>query len=394
MSKRFHALTILIVLGLATLATAQTFNTLYNFTGGSDGGTPFAGVIQDSSGTLYGTTFRGGNNGCFRGTAQCGVVYKLDTTETETALYSFSGSDGAGPIGPLVRDMDGNLYGTTAYGGRNDYGTVFKIDTAGNHTVLHKFTGGADGCSPEQGLIISKSGGLFGTTYGCGANRGGTIFKINRAGKFTVLHTFTGGSADGAGPAYGHLKMDRFGNLYGVTSNGGAHDGVGVVYELNKDGTFTVLYSFVFNYGDGWYPDGSVAMDKFGNLYGTTLSGGSATCGTIWKVSKKGKETILHTFGLSSSDGCSPFGGVVRDPKGNLYGVTDGGGATGAGALYQLSPKGEFTLLCSFGSGSDGTYPVGEVLRTASGTLFGTTAGGGIGDCKGDTCGTVWSYVP
>src|SRR5262249_15650294 len=150
----------------------------------------------------------------------------------------------------------------------------------------------------------------------------------------------------------------------------------------------------VFNYGDGWYPYGSVAMDKFGNLYGTTESGGPDSCGIVWKVSKKGRETILHTFKLSSSDGCSPFGGVVRDPKGDLYGVTDGGGANGVGALYQLDPKGGFTLLYSFGSGSDGTDPVGEVMRSASGTIFGTTSDGGIGDCLGDTCGTVWSYVP
>jgi uncharacterized repeat protein (TIGR03803 family) len=179
--------------------------------------------------------------------------------------------------------------------------------------------------------------------------------------------------------------MDSSGNLYGVTSAGGASNN-GVLYKLGKNGTFTVLHSFAGGTTDGCGPGGTVVRDTAGNLYGTSGCGGN-NYGTIWKVNKKGKETILHNFAGGTLDGCGPPAGVTRDAKGNLYGVTYGCGAHGFGALYELSASGKLTLLHSF-DGSDGDGPVGEVLRTTQGTLFGTTQGGGNG------YGTVWSFVP
>ncbi|HXM20010.1 MAG TPA: choice-of-anchor tandem repeat GloVer-containing protein [Terriglobales bacterium] len=318
----------------------------------------------------------------------CGVLYKLDTAGTETVLHIFSGSpDGVGPAAPLVRDKAGNMYGTTGGGGSVGYGTVFKIDTAGKETVLYNFTGGSDGCNPYQGLVVGQFGALYGTAFGCGSSDAGTIFKVDRAGKFTLLHGFIG--SDGRNPLYGHLTMDKSGNLYGLTEYGGAY-GYGVLYKLTKRGT-TVLHSFSYGTSDGCWTYGSVVQDKAGNFYGTTYRCGSYGYGTIWKVSQKDQETVLHNFDCTEAIG--PVAGVVLDSKGNLYGVTSYGGADcgsdGYGVLYELSASGTLTVLHTFG-GSDGIYPDGEVLRTAKGTLYGTTSMGG----GANGAGTVWSYVP
>jgi len=396
MINKVCVVTFLSVLVLATLAQAQSFTVLYNFTGQSDGATPWAGLIQDAAGDLDGTS-----QGAFVG---AGNVYRMDTTGTETVLYTFTGSpDGAGPQAALTIDKAGNLYGTTVAGGGSgplcgSCGTVFKIDTAGNERVLYTFKGFSDGCLPTQGVIVDEAGDLFGTATQCGSSNLGTIFKLDTAGNFTLLHTFTGGSSDGAYPRWGHLTMDEAGNLYGLAQIGGSTGctlgkGCGVLYKLSKNGKFALLYSFQGGLSDGCGPGGSLVQDKAGNSYGTTEGCGAGGTGTIWKLSKKGEETVLHNFALSASNGCYPYAGVARDSKGNLYGVTYYCGAYSYGALYELSAKGVFTLLHSFDD-YDGANPVGEVLRTAGGTLFGTaTTGGTLG---GDLSffGTVWEYLP
>ncbi len=211
MTNRVYVMTFLVVLVLAALAPAQTFTTLYNFTGGSDGWGPYAGVIQDSAGNLYGSTSLGGDSNCTPGYGYgCGVVFKLDTAGTETVLHTFSGSpDGTNPVGPVVRDMAGNFYGNSSYGGSSGNGTVFRIDTARTETVLYSFTGNSDGCYPWQGLVRDKAGDLYGTTSSCGSSGYGTIFKVNSAGAFTLLHSFTGRSSDGAYPYFGHLTYGQ-----------------------------------------------------------------------------------------------------------------------------------------------------------------------------------------
>jgi uncharacterized repeat protein (TIGR03803 family) len=382
-------LSLLALLLLTALAKAQTFTTLHNFTGGSDGGQPQAGLIENPTGELYGTTVDGGIGGN-------GVVYAINTAGVETVIYEFTRyPNGADPVAPVVLDSNGNVYGTAFQGGSTNCssgcGTVFKIDSSGNESVLYAFTGAQDGCAPYQGLIMDESGSLYGTTWQCGSSGYGTIYKVDAAGKFTVLHTFTGGPSDGASPLYGHLTMDETGNLYGVTSEGGAGTacqesrGCGVLYEFTRRGTFTLLHTFGLG-SDGCIPYGSVARGERGELYGTTWECDGS--GTIWKVSTKDKEEILHSFAGGASDGCYPQAGVTRDVSGNLYGVTYFCGANGDGALFELSPNRSFTLLHSF-DGSEGSGPVGEVLRTANGTLFGTTVAGGT-----DDLGTAWSYTP
>jgi len=383
MIHRMYVLSFLVVLGLAALASAQTFTTLYSFTGEPDGAMPVAGVIQDSDGALYGTTNAGG-------IYENGVVFKLNSNGTETVLHRFDLSDGSWPQAPVIRDKAGNIYGTTDSGGSNEIsGTVFKIDTAGNETVLHSFAGGpSDGCHPDQGLVMDNAGNLYGTTWTCGPSYDGTIFKIDNAGNYTVLHNFIG--SDGCCPAAGHLTMDNSGNLYGVTTGGNTSNGT--LYKLTKNGRLTVLHSFGGGAKDGCHPGGTVVQDKAGNLYGTTYGCGSMNYGTIWRVSKTGKETILHNFAGGTSDGCYAGIGVAMDSKGNLYGVADRCGASNYGVLYELCAKGKFTVLHSFG-GDDGIIPYGEVLRTAKGTLFGTTYLGPHNDSTWGY-GTVWSYVP
>jgi len=372
--------TVAVLLFSGATARAQTFTTLYNFTGGSDGGYPFAGVIQDNAGNVYGTTYYGGAN-------DYGVVFEVNTG-TETVLHSFTGgaTDGAYPYAALVRSRDGDLYGTASEGGTNGMGVVFKVDTAGNETVLYSFGGGTvDGCYPYGGLLMDRSGSLYGTTNLCGASNRGTVFKLSKTGKETLLHSFAGGSKDGAYPYFGRLTIDTKGNLYGVTDGGGG-SGKGALYTLTRTAKLTLLHSFAGGSRDGCNPFGTVALDKQRNVYGTTDSCGSAAQGTVWRVSEKRKETILYNF-TGGSDGCYTVSGVVLDSTGSLYGNALGCGAYYYfGTVWKLS-KGTLTVLHSFDQ-KDGQEPVGDLLRDATGALYGTTSAyGGSGNY-----GTVWSY--
>jgi uncharacterized repeat protein (TIGR03803 family) len=374
---------LLLVLGTTQWAQAQTIKVLFNFTGGSDGGIPYAGLIRDAKGNLYGTTSHGGS---FVG---YGLVFKLDKMGKETILYSFSGqADGGYPYAPLIRDSVGNLYGTAELGGVFGNGTLFKVTRGGRERVLHSFAGGtSDGCSPTGGLLLSTSGDLYGTTEGCGAFGFGTVFKLSKNGTETVLHSFAGGTTDGQYPQLTSLVMDRKGNLYGVT-NGGGTSRQGVVYKLNKRGTETVLHSFTGGTTDGCYAFGAPAIDNEDNLYGTTSNCGSNNVGIVWKLSKQGIETVLHSFVGGSSDGSTPTAGVTIDAKGNLFGDTGQGGTSDKGAIYKLSKNGTLILLHSFDS-SDGDTPLDNLILDAKGNLYGTASLGGSGGY-----GTVWKLTP
>jgi uncharacterized repeat protein (TIGR03803 family) len=349
---------------------------LYTFSGGTDGANPYAGVIRDLAGNLYGTAEYGGDlSECYG--SGCGVVYKVGKAG-ETLLYTFTGAaDGAYPSASLVSDLAGNLYGTSDGGGPAQAGVVFKLNKASQETVVYGFPG-TDGSGPWAGVILDSAGNLYGTTNGGGASGAGTVYKIDTTGKETVLYNFTGG-ADGGDPNAGVI-LDAAGNLYGTAVDGGAYGG-GVVYKLAPSGQQTVLYSFMDStncFGcpstDGNFPYGGVIMDSAGNLYGTTASGGTSGWGTLWKLDTSGQETILHDF-TNGADGGNVYSGVVMDSAGNLYGTTYAGAK--AGVVYEMAASGEFSVLYSFMDGSDGGYPWAGVVLDAAGNLYGTTWSGG-----------------
>ena len=363
-------------------AQAQTLHVLYNFAGASDGGDPYASLIRDAAGNLYSTFGYGG------GTSFSGGVFKVAPDGTETVLYSFTGgADGAFPEAALIRDSAGNLYGTTTQGGSDNIGVVFKVDPSGTETVLHSFTGGTDGVIPVGGLLRDAAGNLYGTTSQGGSSNDGILFKINPSGKETILHTFSGGTNDGKYPTYTSLLIDAEGNLYGVTEEGGSADG-GILYKLSKTGKLTILHSFTGGTTDGCNVLGAPFRDAAGNFYGTTSSCGTHTLGTVWKVNKYGKEKVLHSFAGGTGDGEYPLAGVTVDAKGNVYGTTSVGGASNFGTVYKVSKSGQFTLLHSF-NGTDGKNVYGGLVQNTRGTLFGTAQNGGtIG------YGTVWKIIP
>jgi uncharacterized repeat protein (TIGR03803 family) len=368
--------------GTVQSAQGQTLHVLYNFGGSSDGGDPYASLIRDAAGNLYSTFGYGG------GTSFSGGVFKVAPDGTETVLYSFTGgADGAFPEAGLIRDNAGNLYGTTTQGGSDNIGVVFKVDPSGTETVLHSFTGGADGVIPVGGLLRDAAGNLYGTTSQGGTSNDGILFKISPSGKETILHTFTGSTKDGKYPSYTSLLTDAQGNLYGVTEEGGSADG-GILYKLSKTGKLTILHSFTGGTTDGCNVLGTPFRDAAGNFYGTTSSCGTDNLGTVWKVNKYGKEKVLHSFAGGTSDGEYPLAGVIMDAEGNLWGNTETGGATKFGTVYKISKSGHYTLVHSF-DGTDGKYPYGSFAQNAKGTIFGSALNGGtIG------YGTVWKIIP
>ena len=359
---------------------AQTLKTLYTFGGTSDGGYP-NGLVRDAAGNLYGTTITGGVGACtYGGLSGCGVVFKVTPAGKEIVLYSFTGgADGAAPYRSLVRDANGNLYGTTPGGGRDGFGTVFKVDKNGNETVLYSFTGGADGGNPYSDLVRDAQGNLYGVA-------GPVVFKLDEHGKEFVLYTFTGAAPNG------HLLRDAKGNFYGTTSGGGTY-GFGTVFKLNTLGKETDLYSFCPLGGicaDGAFPSAGVIQDAAGNLYSTTSQGGTAGWGTVFKLDKSGKETVLHSF--SYGDGGLPYAGLVRDINDNLYGTTTLGGIqkktclNGCGVIFKVAKSGKETTLHSF-TFADGADPQTGVIRDAKGNLYGTTT-------MGHAFGTLFKLTP
>jgi uncharacterized repeat protein (TIGR03803 family) len=455
-------------------ASAQTSSNLdiesvlYNFCsqGGvycTDGIQPSAGLIEDASGNLYGTTKGGGSTNssdCNVGSCGYGTVFKLTpggSGYTKTVLYNFCSqtycTDGASPYAGLIEDASRNLYGTTYNGGANGGGTVFKLTPSGNgytESVLYDFCsqsqGSAactDGVNPYAGLIEDASGNLYGTTNlgGTGVplvNGGyayGTVFMLAPSGSgynYTVLYNFcppssTAFCTDGAAPNAALIE-DASGNLYGTTALGGTGTqncialGCGTVYKLSPNGSGyveTVLYSFCSQGGsnctDGAYPYCAVLIeDSSSNLYGTTSTGGvnscdTPGCGTVFKLAPNGDgsytESVLHSFDYT--DGDNPDAGLIEDGSGNLYGTTSSGGSglswecagCSSGTVFELSPTGNGyteTVLYSFCSEggtqcTDGAVPVAGVIQDASGNLYGTTEFGGV---NGIDWGTVFKLSP
>lgn len=405
----------LCMLGLAAssqIAAAQTESVLYAFCSlpyCADGTTPDATLVMDSEGNLYGAA-AGGNSKSYSG-----VLFEVNSKdEQESLVYDFAAiPEGVAPNGALARDASGNLYGTTA-GGGHDVGKCTKFYGCGvlyklsgdTEQVLYTFLGGLDGQEPNGGLILDASGNIYGTTYRGGGNgaRPGVVFEVTSSGVETILHRFAAYKGDGRLPTAG-LVMDSKGNLYGTTSEGGVdgfygpglecYEQCGTVFEVTAAGVEKTLYSFRGSrLKDGASPFGSLIMDKKGNLYGTTYAGGVDGYGTIFELTTAGVEKVLYSF-AGQPDAGNPVGRLLLDTKGDLYGTTSFGGKFGVGAVFELSASGKETLVYSFTGGADGASPFDGLVMDAAGNLYGTTEiGGNFGTSCPEGCGVVFKVAP
>jgi|HubBroStandDraft_2_1064218.scaffolds.fasta_scaffold10414_2 uncharacterized repeat protein (TIGR03803 family) len=401
------ALPIFIVILFATSAYPATEKIVHDFSdNGSDGYYPYNSLIFDKTGNLYGTTVFGGTNGS-------GTVVELTPKGgglwTETVLHNFgSGADGTYPYGNLIFDASGNLYGTTQTGGTAGVGTVFEMTptTKGvwKEKVLHSFAlNGKDAATPLAGVIFDTSGNLYGTSELGGIYDSGAVFELSpkAGGGWTekVLHSFDPNGKDGTFPNAGVI-VNGSGNLFGTTLEGGTA-GLGTAFELSpKAGggwKETVLHSFSSNGKDGYLVFAGLIFDGAGNLYGATSVGGTKSGGTVFELTPKAgggwKEEILYNFAYAQ--GSDPFGRLIFDASGNLYGTMGTGGVYAEGTVFKLTLEGSGkwaqTVLHNFNDdGTDGYDPIGGLIFDASGNLYGTTYHGGTSTSCSDGCGTVF----
>jgi uncharacterized repeat protein (TIGR03803 family) len=332
------------------LAPNGKMRTLHRFSR-REGFDPRAAVALGPSGTLFGTTFFGKR--AYTG----GTIFEITTSGEETLVNTFQHPTGYRPMSNVLVDSAGNLFGTTSGGGQHRQGVVYEIPAGGSQQVLYAFAGGTDGAYTQAGVIEDQDGNLYGTTYyggdaNCGTSEGcGTVFKLAPDGTETVLHAFHSG-LDGRTPLAGVIR-DAAGNIYGTTIEGGGtgcmeNVGCGTVFKIAPDGTETILHAFGDT--DGRFPEAGLVEDASGNLYGAAYGGGNKICndfgcGLIFEIAPDGTETTLHEF--SGADGQNPLGTPILDGAGNLYGTAQngGGGGTqqcpsfnGCGTIFKLTP--------------------------------------------------------
>jgi len=424
---------------------------LYSFQGSNDGQSPAGGVVFDKAGNLYGATYEGDSTCPSPG---CGTIFQLSPgsggTWSETILYGFNGNQGSRPEGGVIADANGNLFGTTAYGGSGTCllfgdnvgcGVAYELSPPAQkggqwtYTVLYNFQGGKDGQIPQGDLTLDPTGNLYGATlygggYGsCNApyfQHCGTVFKLSppkQKGDHwteTILGSFKGGAAgkevgDGANPN-GGLVLDSAGAVYGTTYYGGNESGecdggvggtgCGAVFKLakpmRKGGYWTKSILHRFNGQDGGGPLAGVILDNANDLYGTTVGGGSNGLGVAFELkSPSGKshvwtETVLYKF-TDGTDGAYPMAGLIFDARGNLYGTAESGGEESEhGVVFELKPPDgkrrtwTFSLVYGFGNGANGWAPVASLIMGKTGSLYSTTQAGGVGTGCNNGCGTVF----
>lgn len=378
-------------------ASAQVVKILHSFRDGSvpnDGILPYAGLIQGTDGSLYGTTFSGGSAGN-------GTVFRIKPSGAVTILHSFGdgsvSNDGSNPWAGVIQAKNGDFYGTTENGGSTGEGTVFKITRLGSLAVVHSFGDGSvhdDGTAPFAALLQGKDGNLYGTTSAGGSANEGTVFKITSSGTLKILHSFGDGSVpnDGSDPLASLIEANG-GNFYGTTwaggatEDGGVYPGYGTVFEITPTGSVTILYSFSTGAAqtDGAYPHASLIQATDGNFYSTTASAYTYYLGlpdgegTVFKMTPSGAVTILIQFNdgtTPASYGAYPYAALIQATDGFLYGLTYTGGIDGV--ALRITSAGDETVLHTFGSVTDdGLFPYDSLIQAKDGNFYGTTSAGG-----------------
>ncbi len=399
---------LVITLVAGPAAQAQTFSVIHAFTGGGDGANPDAGVTI-RAGILYGTAFTGGNGN--------GSVYQITHSGNNwvTLPISLLSGGGANPIARVVFGPDGHPYGTTENGGPAGKGIVFNLivplticKTANcfwKENVLYGFMGGADGANPGYGdLTWDPEDNIYGTTLRGGTSGDGAVYELQRSGNSwteSVIHSFSG--PDGLAPQSGVI-FDSNGNLFGTTLQGGSQ-GNGTVYELKYTQgvgwTEYPVYDFQ-NGNDGRGPIAGLIFDGSGNLYGATSDGGSGGGGTVFELSPSGDSwtfKLLYSFNGPQGIACGPWGTLALDAAGNLYGTTNCDGGYTFGSVFKLTNTGNgwlYSSLHDFSGYSDGAIPFSNVTFDTNGNLYGTAYYGGTfgGNCGDIGCGTVWMITP
>jgi len=362
-SLRANALTLaalVLMVATATVATAQTYTDLYNFdvTHGSCTLLDACGApAQGRDGNLYGTTTYGGTN-------NMGVAFRITPSGRLKVLYNFDGVHGSNSYNGLTLSTDGNFYGTTYGGGAYGHGTIFKITKSGSLTTLYSFTGGTDGYQPAAPPIQGTDGNFYGATSPWPLP--GTAYKITSSGTFTLLGSLP--AASGV-----PLLQGTDGNFYGTTMWGGAGSD-GTVFQMTPEGIATIVYSFT---STEYWPQSPVIQGSDGNFYGTTEVG-SYGWGVVYKLTPRGAITVLHNFPDPNypNDGKMPWAGLVRGTDGNFYGVTVYNGTSGGGVIFRITAADAYSILYTF-DGGHGQNPASTPMQHTNGKLYGLTNYGG-----------------
>jgi uncharacterized repeat protein (TIGR03803 family) len=389
----FAALLILTARPLA----AQTYSVIYNFSGCADGYSPTSTLLMGGSGSLYGTTEYGGSSCGTQGNGVVFRLKRAGTGWIETPIYIFKGpNDGVSPFmsGGLTEGPDGGFYGTTSFGGQFGSGTVFRVRPPLRacttalcpwvEDILHSFAGGTDGLTPMGNVVFDPAGNIYGTTENGGSNFG-TVFQLSRNGSGWAESLI----GDVGGVLFAGVTLDRDGNVDGVNFEGGA--GLGQVFQLTRSGTGWVENVIhTFDHGEGGGSVAGLILDSMGNLYGATLYGGPEGGGVVYQLLPSGggwTYRLLHDFGRAFG----PESTLTMDVDGNLYGTSNATGA-GFGSVFKLVRNGDswtYINLYDFGTGDDGKSPIGGVTLGSEGTLYGTTSAGGT-----QGAGVVWQITP
>lgn len=396
---RIKIATLGILIMLQATASASTERALWSFGGTGDGRGPTGNLIMDAAGNFYGVTILGG-------AYNMGTVFELSPNGnggwTETVLYSFGSQNGDGlqPTSGLVMDGNGNLYGTTEFGGANQTGTVFELSPASgsgwSETVIYTFGphGKGDGYYPASDLALDAQGNLFGTTFGGGAIGEGAVYELSASSARwteTLLHSFPSSAKDGFNPETGILLGEIQTHLYGSTSTGVEDGTMYRLWFINDDWVEKTIHDFDFSDGGGSQTGGDLVMDGSLNIYGASNNAGANGTGSVWEMAyhptRMRSFSLLYSFGVDGSgDGTHPQSGVIVGTNGTVYGTTGFGGTNNDGIVFALTKSQntwQETILYSFTGGSDGSAPVGQLIQDKQGNLYGVgleggTHGGGV----------------